>query len=463
VSILAAVSRLGADTGLVWALPRARALDRPLDGDVALVSAQRRVLAASLALAVGLAVVAPVAADWMIDPPRVEELTRLLRIGAAGVAFAAPFMVAAAALRGFGSVGAFTLMQNVGLPLARVALVVVAVVSAASVGPALVAWVAPLPVAYLVTREMVRRRRVAASGASEAVGSPADGAADPGPPTRFWAFCAARWLAAQLEVVIVWADVIIVSALTSAEVAGIYAAASRFVTAGTLVEAAMRVALAPQFSALLAAGRIREVERLHGLATRWIVALAWPLYLGLAVMAPFALGLFGPSFAAGAGALSVLSLAMAAGMCAGTSHTVLLMSGQSRAQVATKALALVTNLGLNLALVPRFGLSGAAAAWAVTILLDAVVVVAVVRLRVGVRLPVAPLALVAGVAGGCFGFPLLGARLLWGTGAPVALGACLTCAAALLAVMHVLRRHYDLAGLRGLLSASRADVAVTAE
>ena len=129
---------------------------------------------------------------------------------------------------------------------------------------------------------------------------PTAGSADGAPRSRrvlaseFWRFAGARSLAAVVEIAIVWADVLIVSALTGSRQAGIYAAASRFITTGTLVEAALRVALAPMISARLAVQDIRGATELYQSTTQWIILLSWPLYVAVACYADVLLGIFGP-------------------------------------------------------------------------------------------------------------------------------------------------------------------------
>jgi O-antigen/teichoic acid export membrane protein len=202
---------------------------------------------------------------------------------------------------------------------------------------------------------------------------------------EFWRFSLARSVAAMLEITIVWLDVILVAALATPRDAGIYAAASRFITTGTLAEAAMRIALGPRISGLLALGDVAAAARLVAAGTQWIVLLSWPLYLSLALYSPVVLSVFGPGFTDGATALSMLSVAMLFVMATGNNQTVLLMSGRSLWQMANKLLALIVNIALNLALVPRWGMEGAALAWSATVTVDAAAVLLQVRFAVGVR------------------------------------------------------------------------------
>ena len=404
LTVAATVSKLGADTGLVRELARLRGLGR--GGDV------RRVLLVAVVPAVLAGAALAGAVDAAAGPlgslvgsarsggaggsgaggaggagGAALDVATLLHDGAPYLLLGGPCLVLTAGLRGLGDVVGFAGVQNVLVPALRTVLAWGAVATGLGVSGALLGWNAPLVVGTAVAAVLVVRR------SRPAPGSTATGSATgyPALAREFWSFSAPRSVAAVLEVAIVWADVIIVASLTSPREAGIYAAASRFITTGSLAEAAMRVAMAPQISRLLALGDLAGAARLCAVATQWIVLLAWPLYLVLALYAPYVLGLFGPGFAEGSTALTVLALAMIVVMSAGNNQTVLLMSGRSGAQLRNKALALAVDLGLNLLLVPDrglgWGMDGAAAAWAVTVLLDAGLVLAQVRWSIGVRIP----------------------------------------------------------------------------
>ena len=385
--ILSNTTELGADTGLVRALPRLVSLGQLGDLRSTIAVALVPVLAAGAAAAAAVYLAA-------------EPLTRVFmaghEAGAQSLRATAPFLVVAAATtvavsgtRGFGSVLPLVAITNVGLPLVRPLLV--AGVIALSMGEvaASTAWAAPIPVAFAAgllvllhqLRATLRQGRVAGAGhAAIAPARPLHTVA-----AEFWSFTAPRALAAVFEIALIWVDVLIVGAFLSPRWAAVYAAASRFITAGTLGLSAIRISIAPRISVLLATHRVDEASYLHRVACRWVVTLSWPLYLAIAVGAPLLLRVFGPRYTEGAAALRLLCLAMALSLAAGTIQTVLLMGGKSSWNLLNKAAAVVLNVGLNLVLVPRWGIDGAAVAWAATILLDTVLAAAEVRLLLGIR------------------------------------------------------------------------------
>jgi O-antigen/teichoic acid export membrane protein len=436
-TILTTVLLLGADTGLVRELSALRATGRRHEVPVAFRIAARPVLAVSAVVAaVGLVVAGPVARA-AVPAADAGELALALRV-------LAPFLVLSTAsalllngaARGLGSMRSFTLVQQVLLPAGRPVAVLAAV---ALLGPspvrALAAWALPLVLAVGVAAVDVRRRMRAV-----AAQAPAPAVDTREVSRRFWRLTAPRGLAATFEVVIVWADVVLVTVLLGPAQAGIYAAASRFVTSGTLAMQAIRLAIGPVLGGSFGRGDLAEAERVHRFSTVGAILSTWPVYLTVALFAPGVLSLLGPGFGAAAPALSVLSVAMLAVVATGNANTVLNMAGRSSWAARNTGRAAAVMLGLDLLLVPRFGIVGAAVGWSAAMITDASLGISQIRRRLGVRsfgpvvVEAAALVVVA------FGLPALGVRLLAGASLPALLAGAAAGGACLLAAVVVRRR-----------------------
>ncbi|WP_166355375.1 polysaccharide biosynthesis C-terminal domain-containing protein [Phytoactinopolyspora limicola] len=388
--ILSNILELGADTGLVRFCSSAVATGR--NGEL------RPLVRIAIVPVVGVGVVLTVLA-WMLAPrlaglltaspdvPMVEIVRTLIPF----VVLASLLAVVLGATRGLGSVATFTVLQNVALPAGRFMLIGGALLAGAGLVDVLRAWIAPLPIVVviavaLLARQLARRTR-----------EQIDTDVEPTPVLRrrFWGFSSARAVSAAVEILLEWVDVIIVAAFLSPAEAGIYAVVSRSVRAGQVVQQAARVAVAPMVSAALARRDVLEARRLYIVVTRAMVLVSWPFYLMLACFAPGVLAIFGPGFAAGGNALTIMSLTMALAAAAGMVQTVLLMGGKSSWQLADKSTALAVNIGLNLLLVPMWGVVGAAVAWAVTVAVDTSLAAWQVHKGMGVHVPPASLMLPA--------------------------------------------------------------------
>jgi O-antigen/teichoic acid export membrane protein len=405
----------GVGAGLVRFVPRLRALDRQADLPALLVVAFVPVIVLGIVGSVALWFAAPVLAaqvghdntDAALSSIRVLALLFLPGTVEVGIV---------ESTRAFGSVRNYVLLQQLGIPAARPVLVGIAIATGAPLWGVVLAWLIPLVLALLLAALLLARRMRELFGRSL-----------PWPPRttsvraiaqEYWSFTGARGLAGVMEILLNWLDVLLVAALASPAEAAIYAAASRFITSGTLVLQALRVAIAGDVSAALARRDTDRVSLMYSTASQWVVLSSWPLYLVMAVFAPTVLRIFGESYPAGAHALSVLCVAMLVNLAAGNVGTVLLMGGRSSWVLMDKAAALTVNVAANFALVPHFGITGAAVAWAVTIVLDSVLAFGQVRwgMRIGGNL--GGLALAGLLALGCFAVVGVAVRVIAGSSLP---------------------------------------------
>jgi O-antigen/teichoic acid export membrane protein len=382
--------------------------------------------AASVVSAIGLFVLADALGPRLIGGAEAEAAAASLRWAALCLAVLAPTAVAIAATRGLGMIAPFVAIQNIGLPVGR--LVAVAVVVALGGGAAAVvaAWTVPAVGALVLALALlvlgIRRTLASVDRPDHSPVAP------PRPMSEFWRFAAPRGITSSLEVSLVALNTLIVAVMIGPAAAGVFGAVSRFVTTGPMADQAVRILVAPRFSALLATNDTREAGRLYAITTPWIVLVSWPIFLVLAAAAPVIMPIFGEGFGDGATALAILSLTLCVTQLAGNVHTILLMSGRSDLQLLNRGIGLAVLVTLNLLLIPIWGVEGAAVAWSASMLVDTCLTVAQVHRIVGVRLRAPMLSRVCAVAIMAFGIPSLVSvhRLGGGTvrvGSTVLLGA----------------------------------------
>lgn len=391
-TILTSVTALGADTGLLRAVPWYRTRERVVDIRRTLVVAFGPVLVISTLLAGVAFALAPQLVEIFMRGARQHEGVAFIRVLLPFLPLAAASAVALAATRGFSTVMPFVVVEQIGKPLARPLLILVAIAAGLGSTAVAVAWAVPVAAGFAVAlwllvgrlhraerRDRPRRRLAGRGRAARSPRTFGTLAAE------FWRFSAPRGTAAIFQVTVVWLDVLLVGSLRSTREAGIYAAASRFITAGTFALQAVRLVIAPQFSEMLARREHDRVEAVHQVATWWVMAASWPLYLTLATFGPFVLGVFGREYVAGQTALTILALAMLVNLGTGNIQSVLLMAGKSSWNLLNMAISVTSNVILNLLLIPRFGIAGAAIAWAVSICVDNLATAVEVRVLLGIR------------------------------------------------------------------------------
>jgi O-antigen/teichoic acid export membrane protein len=189
----------------------------------------------------------------------------------------------------------------------------------------------------------------------------------------FWRFTAPRAVAALAQITIQRLDIVLVAVLRGPAQAAIYTAATRFLVAGQFVNASISMAAQPRFAELFTVGKRREVNAVYQATTAWLMLLTWPIYLLAMIYGPAVLTLFGHSYRAGGSVMVILGGAMLLATACGQVDMVLISSGRSGWSLMNGLLAVAANVGLDLILIPRYGIAGAAIAWAVAIAVTNVV------------------------------------------------------------------------------------------
>jgi len=386
VSIAGAVCCAGADTALIWALPR-----RPGETGRLLRVALLPTAALSLVVClVGVGYAGPIARALLDD----ESPARLIRLAFVGVPVVVVATVLLAAVRATRPVGAYVAVQLVFVPVARPALMIGAVVAGGGVLLGLASWLLPLAVAALLALTLINQQTPAnptpqngtgpgnSSPSTVGFSTPSEGPGA-GSSRAFWAFALPRAVSVAIDASSMWVGVLLTGALATQAEAGVFAAASRYALAGLLIMQGLRVAVAPQLSRLLGAGRRAEAARVYRRMTLSIVLLSWPAYLLLAVFAPAFLAVFGARFGGGAGPLAVLALAMLVNVGVGLVQTVLLMSGRSRDHLRATVAGLALNVVAAVLLIPGHGAFGAAVAWSLGIVAENVLAAIFARRALG--------------------------------------------------------------------------------
>lgn len=452
--ILTRLAQAGAGVGLVRFVPAALVDGRP--GRV-----RPLILAAVVPVAVASAVLGAVAvlragdiAQAVGDGAAVTGIASYVRWSGAFLVPLALLPTVLSATRGLGTMTPTVVTQDLALPALRVAGMGLALtVLAATPAAIAVGWWGPTAAATVAAglwlrwllREVPGRwtapdRRLLAS---------------------FWRFCAPRAVSGFFAVTLQWLGTLLLAALATAADAAVYAATTRYLVIGTVLQAAILQAFQPAVSRSLARRDRGAANDLFRVATGWSVLLTWPLYLVVAVHGPTLLEVFGPEYTRGATAMSILAVAWLLGTALGPVDAVLVMGGRSLWSMVNLGAALAVNLVANVILVPRLGLEGAAIAWAASIATHNLLPLVQVRWTMGLhpfgRAPATAVALAATTVG-------LGGSALrsWLGGSPAATVSAIGISGAtyLVAVL-VLRRPLQLdllaAALRGRGQRGSAD------
>ncbi|MEU1589900.1 lipopolysaccharide biosynthesis protein [Micromonospora sp. NPDC005710] len=433
VTVTAAICTLGAETGLIWTLPRRR-VGRGGDAARVLPVALLPPLAVAIVVAVGGVLAADALAPRLLDG-RGGADTALLVVSFATVPLVVAMTLLLAVLRCVRPIRAYIGVQSVLVPVARPLLVGVAAVASGGVLAGMVGWVVPAAIAVLACLLLVTGPLGVGRG-SALRPERADW-------STFWRFALPRAASAAIDASAVWVGVLLTSVLAGQAAAGVFGAVGRYILAGQLAMQGLRVAVSPQLSRLLGAGERAAAAAVHRQMTTWALALSWPVYLLLAVFGLAFLQLFGPGFTAGATAITVLAVAMLVNTGVGNVQTLLLMSGRSGLHLVATVAGLGVTVSLGLVLIPQHGVTGAATAWAAGIVTENLISFVCARVVIGQPLVDAALARAAAAVVVTVGVAALSGVLIGGRGIAglvVALVVLVTGCVGLLTVPAVRRR-----------------------
>ncbi|MCJ7479051.1 MAG: flippase [Candidatus Nanohaloarchaeota archaeon QJJ-7] len=160
-----------------------------------------------------------------------------------------------------------------------------------------------------------------------------------------------------------WIDVLMMGWLKESVQVGVYEVA--FAVAGVLplFLSSLKYMFLPVISELYGKGDLGEILELYRTSTRWIFTLVLPLFAGMLIFPSEILNvLFGQSYTAGALALAILSIGYFFHVAVGPAGNILLASGKTRLLLFGMLVLTVVDVVLNLFLIPRYGMVGAAIA-----------------------------------------------------------------------------------------------------
>jgi O-antigen/teichoic acid export membrane protein len=353
----------GADLGGMRTIARQLALGEPAAVPTTIRAALAPVAAVATFAAIVLFILTPDLAPHFVGSGSSEDVISLFRVVILFLPFAAVSLVAISTTRGFGTMTPYIVSEQFGKPL----LIASGVGITAGMFPTEItltglAWASPNVVAMAYAIAMLRRL----AGGLPA-GPPLTRAARRAIWREFWRFASVRAVASVSQVLIHWLDVILVAALASPRDAGIYAAVSRVIVIGAVAQRAIIRVMAPRFSGLLAVDNRSRVQDLYQTVTAWLIAMSSPFYLSIIAFAPGIVLIFGSGFTAGALPMEILAAAALINIATGPATTILLMAGKASWNLGNSAGSLTINTVLNIALIPLFGITGAAIAWSVSV------------------------------------------------------------------------------------------------
>jgi O-antigen/teichoic acid export membrane protein len=150
---------------------------------------------------------------------------------------------------------------------------------------------------------------------------------------------------------------------------GIYSVILSISAIGNMGFVALRTIASPIFTELHSEGNYDKLKTFYQTVTKWSLTFNLPIFLFLVIFGTNVLQLFGNDFNAGFTGLVILSASALFNASVGACGALLNMSGYSKINFYNSIIYLVCTLALDFALIPSFGLTGAALAGSLTIII----------------------------------------------------------------------------------------------
>jgi O-antigen/teichoic acid export membrane protein len=181
------------------------------------------------------------------------------------------------------------------------------------------------------------------------------------------------------------ADVWILGMFTSTDSVGIYGIASKLVLLVYFPMLAFAVIIPPLISSIHSSGNRDELNKMVRESTRWILSMAMPIILILSLEGKYILTyIYGPQFTSGYVPLLILVIGQLIKSCAGLIGIILQMTGEHKVYMKVTIIWGIINIVLNIILVPRFGMIGAAAATAVCLSMVDIICVFLIQKKLSI-------------------------------------------------------------------------------
>ncbi len=189
-----------------------------------------------------------------------------------------------------------------------------------------------------------------------------------------------------IYVLLMYVDVLILMQFRPPEELALYFAAAKTMALVSFVYFAVSAASAHRFSAYHQTGNRAQLTAFMRDAVRWtfwpslgatliVLACGWPL-----------LRLFGERFVDGYPLMFVLAIGVLARAAIGPGERFLCMLGEQKSCACAALLALAVNLALCFALIPGYGVMGAAIATSIAFIVESLGIYAIARYRLGYHL-----------------------------------------------------------------------------
>jgi O-antigen/teichoic acid export membrane protein len=188
---------------------------------------------------------------------------------------------------------------------------------------------------------------------------------DPGTIKRLWSFSWPLAISSSLVTLMGNVDVLMIGLFLEPRPVGFYRSVQPLRQVTVFVLQSFAFLFLPLATEYYTTGELGKLNELYEVSSKWIALITFPFVLVFSLFSPDVVSsFFGSRYLPAAPALSVLTVGLFFNSLSGPNSDLIQAIGKPRSEMYAAAAGLVVNLLFNLALIPVFGIVGAALATA---------------------------------------------------------------------------------------------------
>lgn len=348
-AIAGSLALIGLDSALVRyvALWRSRRDDNAVWGTIQVGLGLSMLL--SVLCGVGLFGLSYLIAGQVFHAP---ALAPILQLSSVIVPFLTLSDTLAGATRGFKTMQYMVIAQNFVQPLVRMALILLFAIVGLNAPIAILTYgladlSASVVLFYYLNRQFSLRRPLT-TGRREV--------------REMMGFAVPIWISDSMSTFRINIQSVLLGSLNTVTTVGIFAVASQMNLVADLVQTSVTTAVRPIIVEVHDQRQFAQLGQLYQTVSKWMFAFNLPVFLVVVMFPSQILSLFGKTFEQGALALTILAWASLVDAFTGMCGAVIDYTGYPRLKLVNSLIRLVLSIGMNLWLIPIWGMVGAAVA-----------------------------------------------------------------------------------------------------
>lgn len=307
--------------------------------------------------------------NWIFNVPLYANIITIFAIS---VPFLSLFRIGVGGIRGMENTIYRTYSQDITYPLVRICILIALLSLGYGASSSAISYLCGSLAAFLVAHYLLNRILPLSMPRELEI-------------RQLLTFSAPLIVSTTMAILLTRADTIMLGYFKTAKAAGIYSAAYPLAAGLQLVLTAFGFLYLPLASRFDSQGEHGEIETVYELTTKWVYIITFPAFCLFVFFPEETIRLFwGPEYQSASTALIVLSAGFFSSSLVGRNRETLSAMGETRLVMYANGIALVTNLILNIVLIPQYGVLGASVASAISFLLLNIFIYLTLRFKFGI-------------------------------------------------------------------------------